>query len=238
MLNRLSVNTILKSVFALLLAVIVIGLASGAWDSWRRVTSVTRIAAVADVTTYMFTALHNLRVDRSSTFRDLVADKQLTTVAEQLKVSREAEMPALKWAVIALDKVDFPERQSAVADLAARVKKLTALQEESLSAFMQPKAARRASLAQEFFDEETALLDTLDKLSSRLTRLVKLEDPYIDQLLALKQFAWVVRNAGGDASLLISNGIAGLPFPADPLLKYTPHVSKMDTAWPTVQALS
>jgi len=183
----------------------------------------------------MFTALHNLRVDRSSTFRDLVADKQLTAISDQMRQSREAENPALKAAVIALDRVDFPERQQTVADFAERLRKLTALQEESAAALMKPKAQRRANLAQEYFDESTALMETLDKISSRLTRLVKLEDPYVDQLLALKQLAWVVRNAAGDSSLMISNGIAGLPFPPEPMLKYAGHAARADTAWAALE---
>ena len=48
MLNRLSVNFSLKSDIASLMTVIVIALAFGALESWRRLGSVNRIAAVAD----------------------------------------------------------------------------------------------------------------------------------------------------------------------------------------------
>ena len=50
------------------------------------------------------------------------------------------------------------------------MKKLAALHEETAAAFQQPKAARRAGLAKEFFDECTGLIETLDRLSARLTR--------------------------------------------------------------------
>src|SRR5262249_43063671 len=142
MLNRLSVNAILKSVFALLLAVIVVGVAASAWDSWRRVATVTRIAAGADVAAYMFTALHNLRVDRATTSRDLNAE-QPVTMSPQLKEVRAADLPALRSALAALERVDFPEQRAAIADLAQRVSKLEAMHAESVTAFGQPKAARR-----------------------------------------------------------------------------------------------
>ena len=61
MLDRLSVNAILKSVIAALSAVVVIMLAAGAWNSWSRLQIVNRIAGVADTSAYLFTALHNLR---------------------------------------------------------------------------------------------------------------------------------------------------------------------------------
>src|SRR6266852_3215165 len=118
MLSRMSVNAILKSVIATLAAAVVIILAHGAWNSWTRLTAVNRIAAVADASAYMFTAMHNLRVDRASGFRDLNADKQLTSMSPLLREARDAEMPALKSALIALDTIDFPERQAAVSSLA------------------------------------------------------------------------------------------------------------------------
>src|SRR6266540_1174578 len=110
MLNRVSINTILNSVIATLAAAVVIVLALGAWSSWTRLAAVNRIAAVADASAYMFTALHNLRVDRASGFRDLNADRQFTAMTPLLREAREAEMPALKSALIALNAIDFPER--------------------------------------------------------------------------------------------------------------------------------
>src|SRR5882724_915116 len=113
MLSRLSVNVLLKSVIATLAAAVVVMLALGAWSSWDRLAAVKRIASVADASGYMFTALHNLRVDRASSFRDLRADKQLTAMTPLLREAREAEMPALKSALVALQVADFPERQAA-----------------------------------------------------------------------------------------------------------------------------
>ena len=157
MLNRVSVNVILKSVIAALSAAVVLALALGAWNSWKRLNTVNRIAAVADVSGYMFTALHNLRIDRASGFRDLNADRVFTTMSPLLREAREAEMPALKSALAGLEGVDFPERQAAVAALGQAIKKLTALHQESAAALMRPKAERRAGLAQEHFNETNAL---------------------------------------------------------------------------------
>jgi methyl-accepting chemotaxis protein len=235
MLSRMSVNAILKSVIATLAAAVVIILALDAWNSWTRLTAVNRIAAVADVSAYMFTAMHNLRVDRASGFRDLNADKQLTSMSPLLREARDAEMPALKSALFALDTIDFPERQAAVNSLAQAIKKQTALHEESAAAFLRPKSERRQGLAQEYFNETNSLLEMLDKLSTRMSRLVKLEDAFIDQLMELKQLAWLVRNAGGDSSVMLSNVLGGMPLPPDALLKYTASVSKVDTAWAALQ---
>ena len=238
MFSRVSVNMILKSMIATLCAVVVIILTLSAWNSWKRLTAVSRMAAAAEASGYMFTAMHNLRVERASGYRDLISENPVPTMTQLLRGAREAEMPALKSALVALDAVDFPERQTAVSDLGQRIKKLIALQEEYTTAVRQPRANRRPGLAQEFFNEVNNLLDTLDKLSSRLTRLVKLEDAYVDQLMELKQLAWVARNAGGDASVMISNRLNGQPLPPDALLQYNANITKLDTAWAALEDIA
>jgi methyl-accepting chemotaxis protein len=238
MLDRLSVNAILKSVIAALSAVVVIMLAAGAWSSWSRLQVDSRIAGVAATSAHLFTALHNLRSDRARSYRMLLADEIVTARDPRIFESRDAEMPALKGALATLETLDFPEQQALTAELAQRVKKLTALHEESVAALRQPKAARRAGLAPELRDEITALIAMLDKLAVRLDRLIKLQDPFIDQLMQIKQLAWVARDAGGDASVMISNTLAGQPLPAEPMLVYTANVSKGETAWATLEQMA
>src|SRR5215467_3657063 len=238
MLDRLSVNAILKSVIATLSAVVVIMLAAGAWSSWSRLQGDTRIAGVAAASAHLFTALHNLRSDRARSYRMLLGDEVVTARDPRVWESRDAEMPALKGALATLESLDFPEQQAVTTELAQRVKKLTALHEESVAALRQPKAARRAGLAPEIRDEITALIAMLDKLSVRLDRLVKLEDPLIDQLMQMKQLAWVARDAGGDASVILSNTLAGQPLPADPIAVYWRNVSKSETAWATMEQVA
>jgi len=236
--SRLSVNALLKSVIAILAAAVVVILALDAWDSWKRLNIANRSAAVAEASAHLFTALHNLRVDRASSFRDLSADRQFTQMNQQIRDARTAEIPALKSIMLALEAIDFPERQSYIAGIGQALTRLTALHEESAPAFLRPKAERRSGLAQDVYNQTNALLEMLDKISTRLTRLVKLEDAYIDQLMELKQHAWVVRNAGGDASILVSATLGGQPLPPDAMLKYTAHVSRIDTAWAALEDLA
>jgi methyl-accepting chemotaxis protein len=238
MLDRLSINALLRSVIATLSAVIVIMLAAGAWSSWSRLQVDSRIAGVAATSAHVFTALHNLRSDRARSYRMLLGDEVVTARDPRLWESRDGEMPALKGALAALETVDFPERQAVTAELDQRIKKLTALHQESVAAVAQPKSARRAALAPEIRDEITALITMLDKLAVRLDRLIKLQDPFIDQLMQMKQLAWVARDAGGDASVMVSNSLAGQPLPAEPMLVYTANVSKNETAWATLEQVA
>src|SRR5437660_7806791 len=115
MLGRLTVKALLNSVIGVLAGAIVLVLALGAHDSWNRLSVVDRIAGAAEASTHLFKALHNLRVDRASSTRELKADKQATAMAPQIREARAAEIPALRSALTAVAAVDFPERASAVA---------------------------------------------------------------------------------------------------------------------------
>ncbi len=234
----LSVGALLKSVIAVLAAVVVVVLALGAWSSWNRLLAVQRIAAVADASASLFQVLHNLRLDGSITFRDLMQDKLFTAMDPQVRKAREAEMPAFKSTLVALPRIDFPGRESVLSGLEQAYKRLTALQEEAAAAYLQPKAARRAGLAQEYLDQANSLLRTLNDLAARLTALVKLDDGFVDHLFELKQLAWDTRNAGGDTSVMVSNGLGGQVLPPDAMTKYFENVGKLMASWAALEELA
>jgi methyl-accepting chemotaxis protein len=234
MFNRLSVSLLLKSVIATLGAAVVVMLALQAEESWNRLQAADRISAVANASTYMFTAMNNLKPDRSGTLRDLLNDQALTVIGSLEKNAREAETPAFNNMLPALAAVDFPERDQAVADLGARVKRITELHQLTAAAFLQPKAARPPELAREFDKESEGLMQALDTWGARLLTLISLQDPYVDQLMEIKQLAWTMRSVGGDASVLVSDTVGGRPLPPDAFLTYTASIAKLETAWSTL----
>jgi methyl-accepting chemotaxis protein len=237
MFNRLSINVLLKSVVALLAGGLVISLSFGAWDSWSRLRAAGQIAKAAEASGYLFTALHSLRVDRSTSFRALNSDAQ-TGVSPLLREVREADTRALSAALIVLKDIDFLQGNNAVADLNQAFQKLIALHQESAAALSQPKASRPSGIAQDAFNQMGSLSDLLAKVSNQIVMKIKLQDAYIDQLIELKELAWIARNAGGDISLLISNGIGGIPMPADSLTKYNVYSARLETAWTAIQDFS
>ncbi|MCX7297704.1 MAG: methyl-accepting chemotaxis protein [Hyphomicrobiales bacterium] len=146
-------------------------------------------------------------------------------------------MPALKAGLEALRSIDFPDAANVVAALDQAITRMAALHQETNAAFALPKAARPAGLVQEMTNQGTALIDLLDKISATLGNTVKLSDSYVDQLMQLKQLAWVVRNVGGDASVMISNMMSGQPVLPDALVQYNRYMSSAETAWAALEAL-
>src|SRR6202142_2644274 len=109
MLNRLTVSSLIKSVIVLMAACMTALLCVSAWNSWERLTTTSRISVVADASSNLFKAMHNLRSDRSTTNRSLNDDAVLSPETQQyLRATRDPELPAMRSAADLIASVEFP----------------------------------------------------------------------------------------------------------------------------------
>jgi methyl-accepting chemotaxis protein len=105
------------------------------------------------------------------------------------------------------------------------------LQKEFWEAVAKPKAQRRPELAKEYMTAANAMLEVLEKLSGALSAAVNHQDATIDQLLAIKQIAWLLRNTAGEASLIVSVGLSSGKVSPEARLAYTKYSGGIDAAW-------
>ncbi len=236
MLNRLTVSALLKAVILTTAFCVVAGFSLNAWDSWNRLQVTNRIAVVAEASANLFKAMHNLRTDRATTNRLLNSDQPVDgDIEKYLRNIRDTQMPAMANALALLPSIEFAQKSTLVPELDRLFKTLTAEQREFWDEIAKPKASRRLALAKEYMATTNGLLDTLDRLSATLAAAVNHQDATIDQLLAIKQIAWLMRNTGGEASLLVSTGIAAGHTTAETHQKYLKFVGGTETAWDALE---
>jgi hypothetical protein len=233
MLNRLTVSALLKTVILTTSFCVVVGFSLNAWQSWGRLQVASRISVVADASANLFKAMHNLRTDRSTTNRLLNSDAPMEADIEKyLRNIRDTEMPAMSNALTMLGSMEFAQQKTLVPEFERLLKAVGAMQKEFWEAMGKPKAQRRPTLANEYMDTVTTLLDTLDKLSGTLAATVNHQDATIDQLLAIKQIAWLLRNTAGEASLIVSVGLSsGGKVSPESRLAYTKFAGGTEIAW-------
>jgi methyl-accepting chemotaxis protein len=232
MLNRLTVSALLKTVILATAFCVVLGFSLNAWDSWGRLQVTSRIAVIADASANLFKAMHNLRTDQSTTVRLINSDQPMSSdIDKYLRNLRDSEMPAMANALVLLPSTEFAQQATLVPELDRLFKTLTGLQKEFWDAVAKPKEARRPALAKEYYDTTAALLATLEKLSAALVAAVNHQDSTIDQLLAIKQTAWLLRNTGGEASLIISKGLAAGSVTPEIRVNYLKFLGGTDAAW-------
>ncbi|MCP1760076.1 methyl-accepting chemotaxis protein [Bradyrhizobium japonicum] len=236
MLNRLTVSALLKAVIAITSVCVVIALSLTAYASWDRLKTANRISQIADASADLFKAMHNLRTDRSTTSRLLNATEPMDSEIERyLRALRDAQMPAMARALELLPSIDFPQSGSLIPELARLNKLLIEEQKQFWEDVAKPKDQRRAGLTKEYMETTQGLLDVLDKLSGVLAATVNHQDAVIDQLLSIKQSAWLLRNTAGEASLIVSTGLAAGKITPEGRYNYTQFVGGTAAMWKALE---
>jgi methyl-accepting chemotaxis protein len=239
MLDRFTVSSLIKSVIVLMALCMTALLSVTAWNSWERLVMTGRIRVVADASSSLFSAMHNLRSDRSATGRNLNEDAALPgEMQKYLRDIRDSELSGMKAAAQILVEIDFEDRATLLPELNRTIDAFVKLEAESWDALNKPKASRRAALGKEFMDNTAALVAMLDRISTRIAAVVNHDDPVIDQMLTIKQIAWLMRNTAGEASLLVSNGLAAGRMSPDVRQNYTKFVGGIEAAWTALQTVA
>jgi methyl-accepting chemotaxis protein len=239
MLNRLTIAALLKSVIAVMAACVVAVLSVGALSSWQRLQTSGRITVIADASATAFKAMHNLRNDRPSTNRLLILDSVIQPdMVDYLRTIRGDAMSAMQATAELLPAIQFADKETLIPELSRLMQTLRALHAESWEAMSQPKASRRPTLVKEYMETSEALMQTLDAVSLRLAAAVNHYDPTIDQMLAIKQAAWLFRSTSGEASLLLASGLIVGRMTPEARLNYTRFVGGIETAWTGLEQLA
>jgi methyl-accepting chemotaxis protein len=237
MMNRLTVSTLLRTVILVTVLVVIAGFSWNAWTSWQQLQLANRISVIADASASAFKAMNNMRVDRPYTPRQLLGDQPIDAGASKfLRDLHGVQMTALQRTVDLLPGIDFAQKQTLEPEITRLNKLLLAQQAEFWSAVVKPKAERRLELAKEYLDSTQATIETLDKISNALTTAVNHQDAMVDQLLAIKQIAWLLRNSAGTASLVVANGLTNaIPVTPEIQLGYLKYAGGIEAAWNALQ---
>ncbi|HUI97214.1 MAG TPA: HAMP domain-containing methyl-accepting chemotaxis protein [Xanthobacteraceae bacterium] len=240
MLRRVSANLLLKSVIAVVGIGLVVVLAAGAWDAWRALETANRLQRITDVAGYAFRAMQNLRLDRAFTARVLNVDGMADAETQrQLKEIRDVELPALTAAAAALRTVDIPDRDAVVAQFDRATQAYLPLVQESAGDMLKPKGERRAGLAKEIEAAAGDVLAILIQLSDTFAAQAKYGDPFVDQMLVIRDAGWLMRVNAGDMSIVISAGLAlKQKLTAADLQRYTNLRGRVEAGWELIGKLS
>jgi methyl-accepting chemotaxis protein len=239
MLNRLTVSALLKAVILTTALIVIAGISLSASESWHRLQLANRISLVADASANLFQAMHNLRTDRSTTSRQMNSDQSIDPEIEKyLRGLRGTEMPALAKGLALLTTIDFPDQKTLLPELDRLNRKLIEQHDEFWTEIGKPKASRRMAFTKEFMETTQSLLETLDKVSGILAASVNHQDATIDQLLAIKQAAWLLRNTAGEASLVVATGLAAGQISPEARLNYIKFVGGTEIAWKALELAS
>jgi len=180
-------------------------------SAWQQQVTAERRMEVSSITRHLFLAMQNLRVERGTISAALVESEPVDPATWQdIQNLRARSMPALAEALDEMSHFDITDRDRWFAELRtnnAAVETIRATANEILQ--QRRPLGSSAEVNDKWVAAVGALVDKMDALSSRLSSGVRLNDPFFDQIMTVKQLAWSVRSDGGLERLLIGDAIAG-----------------------------
>jgi hypothetical protein len=129
-------------------------------------------------------------------------------IEKYLRNIRDTEMPAMGNALALLGGLEFAQQQTLVPGIRSRAQDDDHAAEGVLGSGGQAEGTAPSRTGQGVHGGVQRMLETLEKLSGALAAAVNHQDATIDQLLAIKQIAWLLRNTAGEASLIVSTGLS------------------------------
>ncbi len=235
MFKTLSIDRLLKLVLAVFACSTIALVAVNVRSSWQTLAESDRAKRVVAASGQIFTALINQRTDRASTQRFWAADEPLPASNRQyLTQLRDAEMPALAASLTLLQDIPFDGKQALLPALQQSVDRLKTLQTEFWAGVSGPKASRRPGLGNEYTADGLAMQATLEQISADLFASIKANDPFINHMMTIKQLAWLVRQTAGEASLLISTGLAKGDVAPDAAVRHAGFMGGAGAMWAAI----
>ena len=235
MLNRLSAGRLVKSILTIFAVLFVTLLSARVWDAWSSYVENQRAVQVVAASRQIFTALLNQRPDRSTTQRMWEAEEPGTPKNKAaLKELRDAEMPALALGTEMLMQLSFPGQDTLIPALRHSTANLIAMQAEFAAGIDLPKSARRPGLGAAYAIEGKSMQETLQQIAASLFSTIKPGDPFVAQMIQIKQLAWLTRETMGEARLLIATGLAKGSVAADARLRHAGFIGGGLSLWTAI----
>jgi methyl-accepting chemotaxis protein len=236
LLTNLSIRSVLGLIIGFL-GILLVGLSAIAGlGAIERNSTAKRVERLAGTSKQLFAILLGLRLERGAAISALTADVLISAAAEaQINNNQLASEVAYRQVQERLAGTSNPKLASLMANLTSTHDTLAPLRAKSDSAIHQPKPVREASVASDYVKASQAYLDAILNLTVELEAALKLSDPIVDQLISVKQSAWVVRNVGGLVLLRVEHAVAaGKPWSLTDVVGAAEDTGRAAQAWSQV----
>ena len=221
---------VVTGLLVLLLVALCTFFATNAYQQRQRAE---REVAITDISRDLFIAMNNLRLERGGIDSGLVTPpppiESDIGYRDGLRVRALASLDSTLAKLRAFAPSGDQYRQAEIEPLRERV---DALRKEADGAFLKPIDERRPGLASDWMHAATALTDSLDETSLRLSYEVGRTDPLIASMMNIGQLAWTVRDAAGTEALLQAHALTvSKPLSRGEVAQFDVLTGRVDAPW-------
>src|SRR5579862_4039067 len=234
---NLSVSLLLQAITGLMAALLVAIFALAAERAFERRETARDVLARAGVSRAMFTAMQNLRVERGTVNTALetpsVVDHE---TLDDIAALRQRSASTLNTALEKLEAVGIAGAQPRVNEIRSKNDVLNRLRRDVDIALQQPKAQRPSDLGTNWVLTDGKLVDAIDALSEFVSSDLNQSDPFITEMMEMKQLAWMLRDAAGFDRLMVGAVLANAKAPtAEQQLSFAVQTGRIEVAWKAIE---
>ncbi len=230
---HLSVKFLLTALFGLLATGLVAICGTSMSSAWQQQATAQRRMEVGSITRYLFLAMQNMRIERGTVSAALIENEPVDAATLQdIRNLRARSAPALAEALDMLSHLDFDDRDRWIAELRTKSAAVDTMRADADELLSKRDSGTNAEFNDKWVAAVGTLVERMDALSSRLSSAVRLEDPFFDQMLTVKDLAWNVRSDAGVERLMIGDALAGGGTLSDDLRRKTTELhQRVNTMW-------
>jgi len=234
---NLSVSLLLQAITGLMAALLVAIFALAAERAFERRETARDVLARAGVSRAMFTAMQNLRVERGTVNTALEMPQVVDhDTLDDIAVLRGRSEGTLDAALEKLVAAGIPGTQPQVNDIRSKNDALARLRRDVDIALQQPKARRPSDLGTNWVLSDGKLVDAIDALSEAISSDLNQSDPFVTEMMEVKQLAWMLRDAAGFDRLLVGAVLANAKAPTvEQQLNFAVLTGRIEGAWKAIE---
>jgi methyl-accepting chemotaxis protein len=235
MLHRLSIRGVLGCTIAMMGALIILLAGLNSRAAIQRHGAAGHVVTLIALDEQVFGAMAGLRTERGTIVSALAASAAAdsTTIGRMVANRDQSEASYAQAAPMMEDiAAAWPELAAPIERLHAMHAAMTVLRPRIDEMLRQPLASRDADAVRSAATTSLSFQDALVAVNDGLEAAMKLFNPNIDQLVALKRSAWAVRLYGGSLALRTSTALAsGRSWQPRDIAGAADDTGRMDLAW-------
>jgi methyl-accepting chemotaxis protein len=205
-----SVQFLLTALFGVMAVGLAVICGMSMSSAWQQQATAQRRMEVGSITRHLFLAMQNVRIERGTVSAALIEGESIDSATwRDIQNLRARSMPALAEALDMLFRLDFTDRDRWLAELRTKSAAVETIRANADEILRNPRLGTNREVNDKWVATVGALVDRMDALSGRLSSGVRLNDPFFDQMMTVKQLAWGIRSDAGAERLMIGDALAG-----------------------------
>jgi methyl-accepting chemotaxis protein len=235
--QRLQISTLLIGLCGILLLIVAAFSSASIYEAFRQTRQASAVQEAAGALAHTFDALQNTRRERGPVTNALKApDASSAAFIASIEELRSLSQPAVLALIELCGHITCAQDVSAQT-LSEGLAKLDELRKEVDGALRAGADGRRPELADEWQAASTTMVKQYEAISKELGDSIRLTDPVIAELIAVKDAAYLTRDAVGLEGTLIQSMVGAGTVSPENRSKGDKLRGQADSGWKQVASL-